>query len=212
MLKRAFALSVGLFAAACQDPSNASSQLECQLADQMPHQDLPPAPAKCAAAKGLSGDVLLCVDFDNSTLDALKNKGWDFTASCSVNYYWLITEGKLQISDFSGFKGDCRFQLPLIDLNKDGKNFKSVTLAFVHQIQIDSSSQTAQIMLNFDEENKYLLDQTTGRQPRKFSVQTISSDDTRIVEGKFQPVYKLKSQTNHGLLGWKIESIAILAE
>jgi hypothetical protein len=40
------------------------------------------APLKCAAAKGLAGDNLLCVDFDKVTqLTDQTPVGWNFTAN-----------------------------------------------------------------------------------------------------------------------------------
>ena len=59
-------------------------------------------PPKCAAAKGLSGDAIVCVDFDklNGLTDPALT-GWDFTTNCGAG--WQIAGGKLQVKNFGSF-------------------------------------------------------------------------------------------------------------
>lgn len=73
MLKKILC-SAGIFITSCQDPSTSLREIECSPKDLMSQLDLAPTPTKCAAAKGLSGDVLLCVAFtDSALLDILTN-------------------------------------------------------------------------------------------------------------------------------------------
>ena len=52
----------------------------CPSIDANPPADMATPPPKCAAAKGLAGDNLLCVDFkDVQTLSSLG--GWDFNCN-----------------------------------------------------------------------------------------------------------------------------------
>ena len=89
-----------------------------------------PAP-KCAAAKGLAGDNLLCVDFkDVQQLTSLT--GWNFF--CGGLNSWTSSGGFLQVNNFSTFQDECTAKLPAINLNDADKlKYKSVALSLVHR-------------------------------------------------------------------------------
>src|SRR5438132_2665849 len=79
------------------DGGHAISDLKCPSPP-----DMTVAPAKCAAAKGLSGDSLLCVDFNQvSGLSDSKLTGWYFEpmdANCIGG--WTVSNGSLQVNLF----------------------------------------------------------------------------------------------------------------
>ena len=67
-----------------------------------------PAP-KCAAAKGLAGDNLLCVDFkDVQQLTSLTT--WSF--NCGGGASWTVMNGQLQVAAFKDFADTCTARLP----------------------------------------------------------------------------------------------------
>lgn len=170
-----------------------------------------PAP-KCAAAKGLASENLLCVDFDKVTaLNTLT--GWDFASQCPAG--WTLSNGKLQVNNFGMFMGSCVFLMPSTNLN-DAANqkYQSITLSVVQRVHLDEAQQSAQILLGLDQASTRLFAQMTGREQRVQWTQTISRADLpAAVASVFQPLFKTTSGAQVGTLylGWQIESIAINA-
>lgn len=71
--------------------------------------DLAPPQPKCAAAKGLTGDAIVCVDFDKlSGLSDQTVKDWNFTPGGGCPG-WEIVGGKLQVKNFGAFVGASAF-------------------------------------------------------------------------------------------------------
>jgi hypothetical protein len=164
--------------------------------------------AKCAAAKGLGGDTLLCVDMAQvPSVDGLRAMNWIVAKDSMSNECWEIMGGKLQIKNFSSFADNCLFKLPTLN-----QNYSSFTLAVVHTVDLNSVKQKAQVMLGGDDEQLRLLDWMTGTQPRKKWVQTVAKDDLPAAAGgMFQPLFKLSSGApSSPYLGWQIESIAVM--
>ena len=207
-------LTAGLFISGCHDSSFAPGDLGCQPNDPISQSDLAPALAKCAAAKGLSGDVLLCVDFDKVTgLDAKELEGWDFKNldGCTG---WMINSGKLQVNDIAklGDGKSCQFLTSAIASSiLDEKESKSVTLAVLHTVDLSELDYKSQIMLGADEPTTRLLAQQTGFQKRQISAFNILRTDWPQGETSYQYVFKI-SKTTAKLAGrnWYIESIAIV--
>lgn len=178
----------------------------------MPPMDMKPEPAKCAAAKGLSGDVLLCVDFDKVTgLEELE--GWDFKNldGCTG---WMINSGKLQVNDIAklGDGKSCQFLTSAIaGSSLDEKESKSVTLAVLHTVDLSELDYKSQIMLGADEPTTRLLAQQTGFQKRQISAFNILRTDWPQGESSYQYLFKI-SKITAKLAGrnWYIESIAIV--
>ena len=171
-----------------------------------PAPDLRPPAAKCAAAMGLAGENLLCVDFDKvSKLSDLT--GWDFTSFCPTG--WDIVGSKLQVKNFGTFASSCIFTLPALPA-ADYQKYGSFTLSVVHSVDLNETRQKIQVMLGLDDPTMRLIDQTTGVQPRKQWVHTLAR--TALPNGgtnTYQPLFKLTSSMGSGGQGWQIESIAI---
>jgi hypothetical protein len=172
-------------------------------------------PAKCAAAKGLAGDVLSCVDFSTIPDQALMNPppqqipGWDFgnPANC-----WEIAGGKLQIKGFSGFASTCSFKLPALSAT-DYNKYGSFTLAVVQTLDLSPTQQKAQIMMGQADPLMRLVDWATGTQPKQRRVYEIAK--TALPNGgtnAYQPLFQIISGVMAGgtAQGWQIESIAVL--
>ena len=180
----------------------------CPTPDANPPADMATPPPKCAAAKGLAGDNLLCVDFkDVQMLSSLG--GWDFTTSCGT--LWTTTGGKLQVNNFSTFMSTCTFQMPPLSA-ADYAKYSSFTLSVVHRVDVNDQQQRVQIMLGADDQSNRLLDWMTGKQPRKQWMQNVQKTDLPLpAMGGFQPLFKISSTAMVGTLnaGWQIESIAV---
>ena len=197
-------LSLFLLLSACSrshsEPDDGPGDLGC------PMPDLATPPPKCAAAKGLAGDNLLCVDFkDVSALSGLG--GWDFTSiggGC-----WEVMNGKLQVASFSTFASTCGFKLPALAA-ADYQKYSAFTLSVVQTVSLDeSASQKGQVMQGADDALNRLLTQWTGKQARQQSVITVNKAD--IPGAALQPLFKLSATSTAGGIykGWQIESIAI---
>ena len=174
--------------------------------------DLATSPPKCAAAKGLTGDAIVCVDFDKlSGLSDQTVKDWNFTPGGGCPG-WEIATGKLQVKNFGGFVGTCSFTMPLTDLAAAAnQKYQSVTLAVVQRVDLNPVSQKAQMMLGLDDPTTRLIDETRGTQPtqqRVYAVQKVALPNGG--GAAYQPLFKLTSGALYAGVGWQIESIAVM--
>jgi hypothetical protein len=178
--------------------------------------DLATAAPKCAAAKGLTGDALICIDFDKvSGLSDQALSGWDFKTNCGAG--WDIATGKLQVKNFGTFVGTCSFTMPLTDLaSPANQKYQSVTLAVVQRVDLNSNpavQQKAQPFLGLADPFRQ-IDFTTGSNPRQQKVYSLTRTDLATVSGvgtNFQPLFQLTSPVAApGNTGWQIESIAVM--
>ncbi len=215
ILKTAAALTA-LLALGCQDPSD-----RCELTESCPKPDLAvpdlaAAPPKCAAAKGLTGDALICVDFDKlSSLTDQAVAGWNFTGNCIAG--WEIATGKLQVKNFGTFVGTCSFTMPLTDLaSPANQKYQSVTLAVVQRVDLNAlpaSLQTEQVYFGVTTPGREFT-VTTGKTPRQHNVYEITRTDLGQVFGvgtSFQPVVQVSgTMASPGNTGVQIESIAVM--
>jgi hypothetical protein len=185
--------------------------------EEPPDLSQPDLAPPCAAASGLPGDNLLCVDFSAIPEGSLGTSlpaqlsGWNFANA--VPDCWEIKSGKLQVVNFAGFMSDCRFTMPAINLNDaDKQKYAGLTLAIVHRVDLSEADQKIQVMLGQDDPNKRLVTQWTGRQQRQVStIALMRADLPTAVSGMVQPLLKVSSVAPYPFLGWQIESIAINA-
>lgn len=168
----------------------------------------------CPAASGLVGDRLICVDFSQiSSLSDPALVGWDFM-SIGGNC-WTPTGGKLHVNtpNFPTYMGTCGFFMRPLTSVEYGK-YNSFTLSVVHTMDInDTAQQKAQVMLGQDDPQNRLIDQTTGKQPRKQWVHTLAKGSLpNGSSNSYQPLFKLSAPLTAGgnSQGWQIESIAII--
>jgi hypothetical protein len=120
--------------------------------EEPPDLSQPDLAPPCAAASGLPGDNLLCVDFSAIPEGSLGTSlpaqlsGWNFANA--VPDCWEIKSGKLQVVNFAGFMSDCRFTMPAINLNDaDKQKYAGLTLAIVHRVDLSEADQKIQVML-----------------------------------------------------------------
>jgi len=177
--------------------------------------DMAVAPPKCAAAKGLAGDNLLCVDFDKVTqLSDPALVGWNFTASTPCPG-WQISGGYLQVQTFGTFMGNCGLTLPPIDFKQaDKSNYQRATLALLHKVDMSETDQAAQVYLDLDIASR-LVHQTTAR-PGIATLTTTTltvnkSDLPMALMNIYKFLLKASSGGVSGRPGWQIQSIAVNA-
>ena len=214
MLKK-FLLAAVVFIVNCQDPGSAPSEPECSPADLMSQHDLTQAPAKCAAAKGLSGDVLLCVDFDKvAGLDAPELKGWDFNvlSACSG---WEISSGALQIKSYQMLKTDCAFLIKNINLaDFSVQKFQEFTLSVKYNIEINRlKQQMAKIYMGSNNEERIMWQKAFVQPEQTLSIKMAKLNIPNGGNNSYQPMFYLYnpgSSESPGFAGWQIKSIAIL--
>jgi len=170
--------------------------------------DMATPPPKCAAAEGLKGDNLLCVDFkDVQMLSSLT--GWDFT--CTGGTAWSTATGKLQVNAFSTFMSTCTATLPALS-TADYQKYSRFQLAIVQTIDVNPAQQRIQIMLGADDPMSRLIAWLTGTQPRQHNLYSLAK--AALPNGgtnTYQPLLKITSSVGPGggYMGWQIESIAI---
>ena len=192
-----------------------SQEWKPDLGTSLPDLAMPP-PTKCAAAKGLTGDALICIDFDKvSGLTDQALKDWNFTGNCIAG--WEINSGKLQVKNFGTFVGTCSFTMPLTDLAAAAnQKYQSVTLALVQKAEINTvpianKNQTAQVFVGLAMPTLQ-LSSYTGSNPRQQTTHAVTRTDLVTLRGDaaFQPMFQLTSAAAFPLQGWQIESIAVL--
>lgn len=179
-----------------------------------PLPDLSTPAAKCAAAQGLGGTNLRCVDFGGpnavASLDALRNLGWVISKDMGTGQeQWEITAGKLDIKMFSSVMGSCQFTLPAVS-SEDYKKYNSFTLSIIHSLDINKQKQSAAIYLGLDIDAQQIW-YSTSTNSRQTTI--IKIDKTALPNGgnnQYQPIFKLLSGApSGGYTGWQIESIAL---
>jgi hypothetical protein len=194
------------------------TELGCSLPTDM--GDMAPAASKCAAAQGLSGDVLgnFCFDFSSigdqtlTTSPPQQLPGWSFGTDTMNNDCWELKSGKLQVKNFSGFASTCGFTMPAIaaaDFNK----YNSFTLSVLQTVDVNKQllRQSAAIYLGqaVDTQQLWL---STGTNPRQTNTVTVAKSALpNGGSGMYQALFQIISTASGGgYSGWQIESIAIL--
>lgn len=198
--------------AACDTSfSGALDQASSCPIDPLPMPDLAQPQAKCAAAKGLPGDNLLCVDFSQTTIEELKGKGWDFTSYCPPG--WEVVAGKLQVKDFPTFSKTCQILLPALNAS-DYSKYSSFTFSILHKVDINVAAPYKQIAALYLSKVKpdQLLMSFIGALPAPRQRNTIEMMKSVLPNGDmgtYQPLFYIDSSSPSGTSGWQIESIAI---
>lgn len=179
--------------------------------------DLAPPPAKCAAAKGLSGDVLgnLCVDFSafsDQTLSSTPPQGltgWTFGKDGMNNDCWQVMGGKLLVKDFTTFMSSCNFRLPALSA-ADYNKYSSFTLSVVQTININPAKQNAFIYMGAEMTTQQIWNVTGAYGKMDTMLQIAKTDLPNGGTGTYQPLFKIiSSVAGGGFEGWQIESIAV---
>ena len=206
-----------LLFSACRTEVTEVTDALCGNRDQGVDAAAPPdLAAKCLAAKGLSGDNLVCVDFAKvPSLTDQALTGWDFVSNCGGNY-WEIAVGKLQVKNFGTFANTCSFTMPLINFNDaDKTKYNTITLSVVHRIDLNDPDQEAQIWLDSDNPATRIVWRATGRRDvaRQTTTFTIDKADlpATLRANGFKWLFKVSSQGVFSRNGWQIESLAINA-
>ncbi len=188
----------------------------CDLTSMSP-LDLAPSLPSCPAARGLSGDSLMCVDFSQiQELSDPRLMGWDFTIGGGSCPGWEVAGGNLQIQNFSMFHTTCGFTLPPIDLNQPQYNqYNSITLALRHHVDLDPGTsminQAGQVYLG-SASSPGLVTQITNTQLEQQMSLTV---DKQNLPGPLNNVYQWLLQVqgfqpDSLKQGWQISSIAVM--
>ena len=168
--------------------------------------------AKCAAAKGLSGDNLLCVDFDKvSSLSDPSLSTWNFNANMAN--CWQISGGMLSVTNFATFVGNCGLTLPPIDLKQaDRQKYQQVTVTILHRVDMGDPDQKAQVFIDQDDPAR-LIHQTTSKPGiPTLTATTLTTQKTDLPVALMNVVkfyLKAGSLSVSGRPGWQIQSIAV---
>jgi len=187
--------------------------LSCPSTDGKPATaDMAVAPPKCAAAKGLAGDNLLCVDFDKVTqLSDPALAGWNFNANMAN--CWQISGGYLQVQSFGTFMGNCGLTLPPIDFKvAPNTNYQRATIALIHKVDMSETDQAAQVYVDLDIASR-LVHQTTARPGMATLTSTTLTVNKADLPMALMSVYKFLLKVSSGGVsgrpGWQIQSIAV---
>ena len=203
-----FVLVSLLSGAACLDmPAANPDAVSCP-----PPPDLAQPLPKCAAAKGLAGDNLVCADFNQipSLPDAQRLPGWNFV--CLGGASWTTSGGMLQINNFGSFNDDCTVKLPALSLiDPDKAKYKSFSLSLIHRIDLNDPEQKAFIYLTDSSDQTRLLYFATGKKLPARQQTTITLDRADLPALLTSILWQLRitSNGNWGRQGWQIESIAV---
>ena len=173
--------------------------------------DLAPAPPRCAAAKGLTGESLLCVDFkDVRDLSSLPN--WNFF--CGGAFTWTTGPSGLQVKDFATFDKECTVILPAQNLNDpDKQNYRSVTVSLVQRIDLSDPEQKADLYLNTASDPTRMLWSATGKKNPSRQVTTMTFERSELptaINQSPQWILRVSSTGFYSRQGWQIESIAVM--
>ena len=176
-------------------------------------------PAKCAAAKGLAGENIYCIDFSTLTNQPLGDvppsalANWDFTTNCGGKF-WEINGGKLQIQNFRDFDKMCGFLMPLIDLSQSQyKKYTAITISIIQRVDINNPLHIALGALGSAVPTRTFWT-ATGKSERQQLTVTLQKTDPvpMAAGGMYQFLFQISSSVMAGgtAQGWQIESIAVM--
>ena len=219
MLIRPSALLLGVVTVACLSAcdmrasvedsfvcSSTRSELGCSLTNDMGDMT---TPSKCAAAQGLSGDILsdLCLDLDKIDSQGLIGRGFNLTSATMNCAGWEVAAGKLQPKSINTPAGtvSCGLSLPNIPVPA---KYSRVTLALIHKATLPSANQQARMEL-FDISNplRIWVNPSTALDQRTM----VGIDSVNIPGGSnAQPTLQLLAPMGSATPTWTIRSIAVL--
>lgn len=190
------------------DPDGGTSSTDGPRCPPLP--DLMPPPAKCAAAEGLLGNNIVCVDFkDIASPPSIPD--WDFATRCSNGWVTTGNPITLQVKQYSMFTGDCGVLLPRIDL--DSLGYSKVILSVVHRLDIDPGgatlNQIAQIFLDSKSTSRLLVQTNDSNLPQQTIIRINKADLPTKIAGSYRFLLNLYTATGAGRGGWQIASIAV---
>lgn len=174
------------------------------------------APLTCAAAKGIVGTPLVCVDF--ASIQDLANdpkvKGWNFAAGQPMACPGWESAGILRLKNFSTFGGDCYFSLPQITKTQIGQ-YQRLTLSIQQSLDTLTGSQDAQIFLDMVAPERLMWrgnGHPSGKPLKVPSQRTTITVDTKSLPDPngFSWLFELSSSSQATLQGWTFESIAVI--
>lgn len=212
---RLLMISLGFLAGCIYSEPRPDVDLACPSTDAKPStsSDMAVAPPKCAAAAGLAGTNLLCVDFDKVTqLTDPALAGWNFNANMAN--CWQISGGSLQVQNFSSFSGACGLTLPPLDFKQvDKLAYQRATLSILYRLDMTDPDQQAQVFMDTDNPIR-LLHQMTGRPGMPTLVTATMTVNKSDLAPTLLSVYKFFLKVNvanvvGGRQGWQIQSIAV---
>lgn len=220
---------IGCYGPESVGPSN-NNMMNCS-ADGGMRIDMSPSKLPCPAAKGLSGDTLACVDFQNIASLSSQTE-WSFNSSCSdpktnKAYGWTLASSAqtmkktLLMVNYSEYIGDCAFTTPRIDLtNAQYSGYNRLTISLQTRINVNPQAikvnttifgpQFAQIYLNNN--SPVLINQTTGQNhPQQLTLSLDKSSLPTMPSGGYQFFVNFHAPYagGGGNDGWEIDSIAI---
>ena len=167
---------------------------------------------KCAAAKGLSGDILngICLDIANTDAATLTNLGFNLGSAAMNCMGWEVANKKLQPKGINTSLGavTCALSLPAIPI--DAK-YSQITLALVHQATVPGPNQQATIAFPAATPKPLWVwvDSSTPIDQRTI----IDIAKTKIpppTGAPFQPIIQLNAPGTTATPSWTIDSIAVL--
>ena len=129
----------------------------------------------CAAAQGIAGKALACMDFKNGVVleSEPKLQNWAFACDSGGNRKWQVTNNALNASPFGAVAENCRITTETIDLNaQSNSGYSRVTLALLQRVDLDEQRHRGYVFLDGD----FAANQihvVTGAQTQKGIVNTL---------------------------------------
>ncbi|MFO0578462.1 MAG: hypothetical protein U1A78_31035 [Polyangia bacterium] len=172
----------------------------------------------CAAAQGIAGKPLVCVDFKTGMVleSDPKLQNWTFSCDSGGTRKWQVTNNALNASPFGAAAENCRITTESIDLNAQANSgYTRVTLALLQRVALDEQRHRGYVFFDGD----FPVNQVhvvTGAQTQKSTVNTLitikKEDILPALMNKFKFTLKASSSApGSSQDGWQFESIAIIA-
>lgn len=176
-----------------------------------PLPDLMPQPAKCAAAKGLSGDVLsdLCLDMDKIDTQGLTSRGFNLAIASGCGG-WEVAGNKLQPKNVNtSVNVNCAMAFP--NLAIDAK-YSRLMVVLVHQTTLYDARQQARIELSKSPPPDlpiWIWDNSPSTTIKQRTI--VEMDVADLPDGRnAQALFRLTAPTSSPVPNWTITSLAVL--
>ncbi len=174
--------------------------------------DLTPPQPKCAAAAGLSGDILggLCLDMTKTDTAMLTSLGFNLGSPMTNCSGWGVSSGNLQPQGINTAQGTviCALLFPAIPI--DAK-YSQIMLSLVHQVTVPGPNQQATIALPAATPKPLWVWIDSGISVAQRTIVEIAKTEIPPPSGSpFQPTFQIYAPGTTTAPSWTISSLAVL--
>ena len=178
----------------------------------MPPPDFLQPSKECEAAKGLTGERIICLDFNAVTATNLSDAGWKLSDASQIGCPgWDLNAGFLQVTSFSTLSNAfCVLSLPSISKN----SYSSVNLVLMGAINVEAAGNGfASVTLDSPSLTRFFYQFSGSTNFGKTKISAIVTQEELASTGKTSYDFYISQNSGSNLKqssGLRISSLAVI--